>query len=123
MIDRPMPPAAAGVVESGKCCYTFQDRGFPGAVFADDDGDGAIEAQFKIAVQEGKAKRIGLAVRDARGIEPDPLQVRRRQIDVAISSGHGANPHAEKAFVKLFIVQLYHRLKRVAIASHTLAMT
>jgi hypothetical protein len=44
------------------------------------------KSQFKIIVQQRQAERIGLAIRDLRRFEPDPLEVRRRQIDRAVAS-------------------------------------
>ena len=77
--------AAAGFVVSGEHRYAFQQRGLPGAVFADDDGDGAIETQLELIPQERKAKRIGRPIGNARWLEPDPLEVRCRHLDDAIS--------------------------------------
>jgi hypothetical protein len=62
---------------------------FKNSIFADNDGDGSVEAQVEVIVQEGKAERIGRAVVDARGLEPNALEVRRRHIESSISScGH-----------------------------------
>ncbi len=87
MIDRPIALAAAGFVVAGEHRDALQQRRFPGAVFADDDGDGAIQVQLEIIAQKRQAERIGLAVGDPRRIEPQPLQIRRRHVDGAISSG------------------------------------
>ena len=54
MIDRPIALATAGFVISGKHGDAFQKGGFAGAVFADDDGDGAVEAQFEIVRRNGR---------------------------------------------------------------------
>jgi len=86
MVDRHVSLAAAGFVIAGEHRDTFEQGRLSGAVFADDDRDRAIKAQFEIVAQHGKAERIGLAVGDPRWIEPDALQVRRRQVDRAISS-------------------------------------
>src|ERR1700730_10263709 len=86
MIDRHVPLAAAGFVISGEHGYSFQQRGLAGAVLADDDGDRPIKTQLEIVVQERKAERIGRAVGDARRLEPDAPEIRRRHIDGSISS-------------------------------------
>ena len=86
MVDRHVSLAAAGFVIASQHGDAFQQRRFAGAVLADDDGDGAIEAQFEIVAQQRQAERIGLAIRDLRRFEPDPLEVRRRQIDRAVAS-------------------------------------
>jgi hypothetical protein len=44
------------------------------------------KAQFEIVAQQRKAERIGLAVGDPRRLEPDALEVRRRQVDRLVSS-------------------------------------
>jgi hypothetical protein len=85
MIDRPVSLAAAGFVIAGEHGDPFQQRGFAGAVFADDDRDRAVETEFEIVPQQGKAERIGLAVLNARWLEPDPPQIRRRHLDDAVS--------------------------------------
>src|SRR6185312_16397585 len=106
MIDRPISLAAAGFVISGEHRYALQKRGFAGAVLADDDGDGAVEAELEIVVQKGKAERIGLAVGDTRGVEPDPLQVGCRQVDIALlPRTHGGlppTPDCEDASLRLW---------------------
>jgi hypothetical protein len=54
-----------------------------GAVLADDDGDGAIEIEVKIAFGEQRqAERVGLGRCDARRVEPNAAQIGRRQIDL-----------------------------------------
>src|SRR5229473_6154836 len=88
MIDRPITLAAAGFVIAGEHGNPFQESGFAGPVLTDDDGDGPIETQLKIILQERKAERIDRAVGDARWIEPDAPEIRRRQIDRSISSCH-----------------------------------
>src|ERR1700692_92475 len=95
MIDRPIALAAVGFVVACEHGYSFQQRGLAGAVFAGNDSDRPVETQLEVIVQERKAERIGLAVVDARWIEPDPPQVRRRQPNVAISPGaHASAPSA-----------------------------
>ena len=86
MVDRPVALAAAGLVISGKHCDTLQQRRFAHAVFADDNGDGAVELQFKLIQQERQAERISRRVLHLRGFEPDPPQIRRRQVDGAAAS-------------------------------------
>jgi hypothetical protein len=86
VIDRHITLAAARLVISGEHGDPLKQSGFAGTVFADNDGDLAIEAQFEIVLEKWQAERISLAIGDARGIEPQPLQIWRRQIDVAISS-------------------------------------
>jgi hypothetical protein len=71
VVDRPITPAPAGLVIAGQHGNSFQQRRFAGAVFADDDGDRTVESQLEVVTQERKAERIGLAVLDARWIEPD----------------------------------------------------
>jgi hypothetical protein len=86
MVHRTVTLAAAGFVISGKYGDPFEHGGFAGAVLADDDGDRPIEAEFEFVLQKRKAKRIGLAVGDARWVEPDAPEIWRRQVDGAISS-------------------------------------
>jgi hypothetical protein len=52
MIDRPVTLAAAGLVISRQHGDPFQESRFAGAVFTDDDGDGPVETQLKIILQE-----------------------------------------------------------------------
>jgi hypothetical protein len=85
MIDRPITLAAAGLVVAGEHGDPFQESGFAGPVFTDDDGDGSIETQFEVVLQERKAERIGRTVVNPRRLEPDPPQVRRRHPNVALS--------------------------------------
>ena len=85
MIDRPIALAAAGFVIPRQHRDPLKQGGFAGAVFAGNDGDGTIEAQLKVVLEKRQAKWIGLAVGDARRIEPDPCQIRRRHVDGAIS--------------------------------------
>src|SRR5882672_9256135 len=84
MIDRPIALAAAGFVVAGQNGDAFQKSGFSGPVFPDDDGDGTVETQLEIILQERQTERIGSAVGDARWIEPDPLEVRRGQTNVPL---------------------------------------
>ena len=79
MIDRAISLAAAGFVISGKKRDPFQQRGFAGAVFTDDDRERPVEARVRNRRQERQAERIGLAVGDARRLEPDPPEIRRRR--------------------------------------------
>src|SRR6266852_3465359 len=88
MIDGHIALAAAGFVIASEHGNPFKKSGFAGAVFADDDGDRPVETQFEIILQERKTERIGRAVGDARWIEPDAPEIRRRQIDRSISSCH-----------------------------------
>src|SRR2546429_1069145 len=95
MIHRPVALAAAGLVISGEHGDPFKERRLTGAVFADDDGDGLIETQLEVIVQERQAERIGRAVVDARWIEPDAPQIRRRHPNGAIPPGaHAPAPTA-----------------------------
>ncbi len=48
MIDWFVTLGTAGLVIAGEHGDAFKQRGFAGAVFADDDGDSAVEAQFEI---------------------------------------------------------------------------
>ena len=86
MIDRHIALAAAGFVVAGEHGDAFEQRGLAGAVFADDDGDRPVEAQFEIVVQERQAERIGRAVGDARRLEPDAPEVRRRHVNGSLAS-------------------------------------
>src|SRR6185437_9081143 len=90
VIDRHIALAAARSVITGERGDAFQQRRLPGAVLADDDGDGALEAKLEIVGQERQAERIGLATGHALRIEPEPLQIRRRQIDVAFLLRHAS---------------------------------
>jgi hypothetical protein len=93
MIDRPIALAAAGFVISREHGYSFQQRGFAGAVFTDDDGDRSIETQLEVVAQERKAERIGRAVVNPRWIEPNAPQIRCRHPNDAISiSTHDPAP-------------------------------
>src|SRR5712671_6900751 len=85
MVDGPVALAAAGVVKAGEHRDPLKQSGFAAAVFTDDDGDRPVEAQLEVIVQERQTKRIRLAVGDARRLEPDPPQVRRRHPNVALS--------------------------------------
>src|ERR1700676_4362285 len=95
MVDGPVALAAAGVVKAGEHRDPPKQGGFAGPVFTGDDRDRPIETQLEVIVQERQTKRIRLAVGDARWIEPDPPQVRRRHPNVALSSGaHAPPPHS-----------------------------
>src|SRR4030088_1930860 len=85
MIDGPISFAATGFIISGEHRNPLEQRGFAGPVFTDDDGDVSIETQIEVIVQERKAERIGRAVGNARRLEPNAPQVRRRQPNVASS--------------------------------------
>ncbi len=86
MVDWHITLAAAGFVVASEHGDRFQEGGFAGAVFADDDGDGPIETQFEIIAQERQAERIGGAVGDARRVEPDAPEIWRRHVDGSIAS-------------------------------------
>jgi hypothetical protein len=86
VIDRPITFAAAGFVIAGEHGDAFEQGGFAGPVLTDDDRDRTIEAQLKIVMQQRQAERISLAISDLRRFEPDPLEIRRRQIDRAVAS-------------------------------------
>lgn len=86
MIDRRITLAAAGLVITDEDADAFQQSRFAGAVLADDDGDGAIEVKRELIVQKRQAERIGLAILNERRIDPYPLEIWRRQVDIAISS-------------------------------------
>jgi len=88
MIHRTMAFGAARLVKACQHSDAFQQRGFTRSVLADDDGDWPVEPQLEIVAQERQTERIGRAVLDALGLEPDPLEVRRRQIDRLASSCH-----------------------------------
>jgi hypothetical protein len=85
MIDRHVAFAATSLVISRQHRNAFQQGRFAGAVFTGNDGDGPIEDKLEIVLQKRQAERIGLAIGNARWIEPDPFQVRRGHIDGAIS--------------------------------------
>ncbi len=85
MIDRHVALAAAGFVIAGQHRDPFEEGGFAGAVFADDDGDRPVETQFEIIAQERQAERIGRAIGDARRVEPDPPEIWRRHVDGSIA--------------------------------------
>jgi hypothetical protein len=86
MINRPIAPAAPGLVIAGQHGYSFKQRRLPRAVLTDDDGDRPVKTQLEVVAQEWQAERIGRAVVDARWIEPDAPEIRRRHIDGSISS-------------------------------------
>ena len=86
MVDRHVALAAAGLVVAGEHGDAFEKCGFARAVLADDDSDRLVKTQFEIVAQQGKAERIGFAVGDPRRLEPDALEVRRRQVDRAVAS-------------------------------------
>src|SRR5581483_10984384 len=77
-------PAARFVV-SGERGDPFEQCRFPGAVLADDDGDGMVESQLEIVPQEWQAEWIGRDVARQRGVEPYAPEIGRRQIDGPIS--------------------------------------
>src|SRR5258706_4010649 len=83
--DRQVTVAAAGFVITGEHGDPFQQGGFAGAIFTDDDGDGAIKAQLELIPQERKAKRISRSIGNVRWLEPDPPEVWCRHPDDAIS--------------------------------------
>src|ERR1700730_16456322 len=85
MIDRPVALAAAGFVISGEYGDPFQQSGFAGPVFTDDDRDRPVEIQFEGSPQKSKAERLSRGGGDARRLEPDAPQIRRRHIDRSIS--------------------------------------
>src|SRR6202035_203476 len=93
MIDRPITLAAARFIVSGKCCNPFEQRRLPGAVFADDDRDRAVEIKLETIVQKRQAIRIGRSIRHRGLIEPHPFEVRCRQSDRATL--HGADSSGE----------------------------
>src|SRR3984885_15894007 len=57
MIDRSIAFAAARFVISGQHRDPLKQRRLSGPVLADDDGDGAIEAQLKVVVKKRQAER------------------------------------------------------------------
>jgi hypothetical protein len=90
MIDGHIALAATGFVVAGKRGDPLQQRRFSGAVLANDDRNGPFEAQLEIVAQERQTVGIRRAIRDMRRIEPQPLQIRRRQVDGAFPSrAHG----------------------------------
>jgi len=82
MIDRPIALAAPGLVIAGQRRNSLQQRGFAGAVLADNDGDGTVEIELETVAEEGKTEWIGFAVGNGRRVKPEPLQIGRRQIRV-----------------------------------------
>ena len=86
MIDRHIAFATASFVVSGKHGNPFQQGGLTRSIFTDDDGDGAIESQLEFIAQERQAKRIGFGIGDPLRVEPDPLKIRRRQVDGPVAS-------------------------------------
>jgi hypothetical protein len=52
VIDRHISLAAASFIESDQPGDPLQQGGFAGAVLADDDGDGSIEAELEFASQK-----------------------------------------------------------------------
>jgi len=86
VVDRHVALATAGFIVAGEHGDAFKKCGFARAVLADDDGDRLVKTQFEIIAQQGKAERIGLAAGDPRRLGPDPLEVRRRQVDRAVAS-------------------------------------
>src|SRR5580693_58846 len=93
MIDRPITLAATSLVISGERSDAFEQGRLSGAVFADDDSDRVVEIELKSLAQERQAKRIGRRVRYAGLIDPNTLEVRRRQSDRAAL--HGADSSGE----------------------------
>ena len=92
VIDRPISLAATGLVESDQPGDPFQQGRFAGAVLADNDGDGAVEAELELVLQKRKAKRIGVGIRDARGVDPDALEIGRGHVDRPLASpAHAAS--------------------------------
>src|ERR1700722_11299566 len=83
MIDRPITLAATSLLISGEHGDAFEQSRLSGAVFADDDADRVVEIELKSLTQERQAKRIGRRVRYAGLIDPNALEVRRRQSDRA----------------------------------------
>jgi hypothetical protein len=85
VIDRPVALAAAGFVIAREHRDAFEQRRFASTVLTDDDGDRPVETQLEVVAQERQAERIGHTVGDSRRIEPEPPEIRRRQIDRSIS--------------------------------------
>ena len=88
MIDRSIAFAAAGFVITGERGNAFEQSRFSRAVLADDDGDGAIEGKIQSVAQERQTGRIGVVVGNTSAFEADALEIRRRQIDVAVLARH-----------------------------------
>jgi hypothetical protein len=98
VIDRHITLPATGIVVAGERRDPLEDRRLPGAILSDDDRDGGVEVELEIIRKDGQAKRISLAIVDLRRIEPDPFQVRRRQVDRSTASSAHARlpPHPDR---------------------------
>jgi len=81
------------LIVAGQRRDAFQQGRLADAVLANDDGDGAIETEIETFREKRQAERIGLRVRDPRRLQPDPPEIRRRQIDRFVSSCHARLPH------------------------------
>src|SRR6185437_9983068 len=92
VIDRHISLAAASLVESDQPGDPLQQGGFAGAVLADDDGDGSIEAELEFVPQKRKAERVGVGIGNARSVDPDAPEVGRGQVDRALASSAHAEP-------------------------------
>src|SRR5713226_7437654 len=92
MVDSQIALAADVSVPAGDHRDPFQKSQFAAAEYADDDRDRPVETEFEIIAQLRQAERIGLTAGDPRWVEPDALEVRRRQVDRFVSSRHARSP-------------------------------
>src|SRR6266567_2526109 len=90
VVDRHVALAAARLVVTGKHGNPLEQRGFAGAVLADDDRNRPFEGELEAITQERQAERIGLAVRNALEVEPDALEIRRWQAGPSALARHSA---------------------------------
>ena len=63
MIDGPVAFAAAGIVIAAHRRDAFEKRRFAGPVLADDDGDGEIEGERELGVEQRQTEGIGARIR------------------------------------------------------------
>src|SRR5262245_14657609 len=80
-------PAARPVV----ACHgrnAFEQGRLPGSVLANDDRDGVIEFEIESLLKKRQTERIDGSILNARLIEPDAVEIWRRQIDRSCASRH-----------------------------------
>src|SRR5207237_496228 len=92
MIDRHVTLASARIVVAAKRGDALEYGRLPGAVLSNDDRDRGVEGELEIIREDRQAKRISRAIMNLRRLEPDPLQIRRRQVDRPIAFPRHCSP-------------------------------
>lgn len=100
MIKGAVALAASGLVMAGERGQGLDQGGFAGAVFADQDGDGALEGQLEVGVLEpGQVERV---VAGGQGLsQGDALQEGRGEVGAA---GHGGQDGPGRALGQIVLL-------------------